>query len=104
MLQKEAVAAKEELTGKEAQTEKIELEKNVVATTTSTTGLVVAGISTEESKRLEKRLKEVEAELDEKDKTINKFEKENIELNETIKKLRSQSGNNDIVSNILDSL
>lgn len=68
------------------------------ATTVSTTGLVVAGISTEESERLEKRVKELENDLEERGKSIHKLEKDNTELNEKILKLRNETGNNDIVS------
>ena len=71
------------------------------ATTVSTTGLVVAGISTEESERLEKTIKELETDLAEKGKSIHKLEKDNADLNEQVLKMRNETGNSDIVSRIV---
>ena len=77
---------------------KSELQKEAAETGTLTTGLVAVGISTEESKRLEKRVEDLESQLDEKEKAISKLEKGQSELNEVIQNLRSESGNKDIVS------
>ena len=85
-------------TVKEADVQKSEVQNEAATMATSTTGLVVAGIATEESSnRMEKRIKELENELNETEKAIKKFEKENTEQSEAILKLRSQSGNNDVV-------
>ena len=78
--------------------QKLELQKEPAETATSVTGLAVAGISSEESKRLEKRIEELESLLVEKEKASSKLEKENDGLNDAIQKLISESGNRDIVS------
>ncbi|XP_065060252.1 myosin-2 heavy chain-like [Rhopilema esculentum] len=83
-------------TVKETDVQKSEAQNEAATMATSTTGLVVAGITTEESNRMEKRIKELENELNETEKAIKKFEKENTEQSEAILKLRSQSGNNDM--------
>ena len=70
-----------------------ELEKDVVASAT-----VVAGISTEESKKLEKRIEELESQSSEKEKVILTLEKERKDLDEAVHKMKSQSGDNNIVS------
>lgn len=77
--------------------QKLELQKEPAETATSVTGLAVAGISSEESKRLEKRIEELESLLVEKEKASSKLEKENDGLNDAIQKLKSESGNRDIV-------
>ena len=78
--------------------QKLELQKEPAETATSVTGLVVAGISSEESKKLEIRIEELESQLVEKEKAFSKLEKENDGLNDAIQKLKSESGNRDIVS------
>ena len=88
----------EKKTELKVEAEKSELQKEAAEISTSTTGLVVAGISTEESKKLEKRVEDLEGQLDEKEKAISKLEKGQSELNEVIQNLRSESGNKDIVS------
>ena len=96
----EETLVKKEVTFEEDVLEKSEMQQEASEITTSTTGLIVtsASTSTEDSKKLEKRVGDLQEQLNEKEKAILKFEQDQSELNEVIHKLKSDSGSKDVVS------
>eukprot|EP00794_Sanderia_malayensis_P009619 gene9619-10602_t len=67
------------------------------AATTSTTGLIVAGgITSEESEKLQKKIKELEHELIEQERHMETLKNENEDLHEKTLRLRNESASQDL--------